>query len=67
MTFFDIKDVVFVKKIANSEKYAKLYLLLSHVNRLRFWKILSMRVQFPLTSPPAPISRTWRQMRESAM
>lgn len=67
MTFFDMKDVVFVIKIANCKKSAKLYMPLPQVNRLGFWKILSMWVHFPLTSPPTPTSRTWRPKRGSVM
>ena len=67
MTFFDMKDVVFVIKIANCKKNAKLYMPLPQVNRLGFWKILSMRVHFPLTSPLVPTSRMWRPRRGSTM
>ena len=69
MTFYDIKDDVFVKKIANCIKCEKPKVTPLRVGRLDFWKILPLRLQFPftLTSPPAPISHTCRPRLGSTM
>ena len=61
VTFFVWKEVVFGKKVAKCKKCTKQYLVMPQINRLEFWKILFVRVQFPFrftTSSPARTSRT---------
>jgi len=49
VTFFDWKVAVFGKEIAQCKKCTKQHFAISHIDRLKFWKILFVRVQFPFT------------------
>ena len=42
ITFFDLKDVVFVNKIADCRKIAKPRVSTRRVGRCEFWKILAI-------------------------
>ena len=57
MTYFDIKDVVFVNKIANCRKSAKEKVCACRGRRLDFWKISAGLPRKIQRSPDIPEAR----------